>query len=102
MPCQLDAGAIGMIRRQQVTTLKGTATLKGTMVHHPQVALVLALSALLGRSSNYCQLEKTPANQAIKSRNTRRVIFLALSLHTSCAYPENPMYLSRIPQSAKV
>ena len=25
----------GMIRRQQATTLKETATLKGAMVHHP-------------------------------------------------------------------
>jgi hypothetical protein len=47
------------------------------MVHHPEVALFLALSACLGEA----QIKKTPANQAIKRRNTDELFFCTFTYH---------------------
>ena len=81
-PCQLAAGRSGMIRRQQATTLKGTtssgcATLKGgtpSLGHTTSRPL-----GLFGRSSN----RKNASQSSNQEPKHRRVILLALSLHTS-------------------
>ena len=54
--------------------------------HHPNLTTVLASSACLGEA----QIEKTPATQTIKSRNTDEEIFLHFHL-PPVFNPGNPM-----------